>query len=454
MPDSPATLYLIDSHALIYQMFHAIPAMSTPDGRPVNAVFGVTRDLINIAEDIRPTYLISTFDTPEPTFRNELYPEYKAHREPPPPDLCLQIPIVHAVLEAMNLPILAIPGWEADDIMATVATAAAARGIDVTLCTSDKDCRQLIGDRVTMLNMRKRAVMDRQALIADWGVAPEQVVDFQTLVGDSVDNIKGVPGVGAKTAAKLLQQYGTLDNLMAHVEEIKQPKLKENLRKTLASGDLELCGKLVRLETQVPMNLDWENWSRHPWDGPKLLAMFEELGFRGFASRVRGSLKATGQAKNAELLAAIGAAAPQAATSGMSQGDLFAGTPDDVTPDEFPFGARRRRRPPSGRPITNSSIPPKPGRISSSNSRNKSASRSTWKRPASIRYVPKSSAMRFVGRIRKGGTWQSAVRTSARSSTRPRCSKTSSRFWKIRRSPRSTKTSSTIKSCCGRPACN
>lgn len=340
MSDSPATLYLIDSHALIYQMFHAIPAMSAPDGRPVNAVFGVTRDLISISEDIRPTYLLSTFDTPEPTFRNELFPEYKAHREPPPPDLCMQIPIVHAVLEAMNLPILALPGWEADDIMATVATAAAARGVEVTLCTSDKDCRQLIGDRVKMLNMRKKAVLDCAALMADWGVAPEQVVDFQSLVGDSVDNIKGVPGVGAKTAAKLLQQYGTLDNLIAHVDEIKQPKLKENLKKTFESGELEKCRKLVRLETNVPMKLDWENWRRHPWDGQKLLAMFEELGFRGFAARVRSTLKATGQAKNAELLAAIGVTAPPAApATGMNQGDLFAGTPDDVRPDEFPFGA-------------------------------------------------------------------------------------------------------------------
>jgi DNA polymerase-1 len=305
MPDSPATLYLLDSHALIYQMFHAIPAMSAPDGRPVNAVFGVTRDLLTIADEVRPTYLLSTFDTPEPTFRNEIFPEYKAHREPPPPDLCIQIPIVHAVLEAMNLPILAIPGFEADDIMATVSTAAGDRGIDVTLCTTDKDCRQLLGDNVKMLNLRKKTVMDRSALMADWGITPEQVVDFQSLVGDSVDNIKGVPGIGEKTAAKLLQQYGTLDNLVKHVDEIKQPKMKENLKKAIESGELEKCRTLVRLDCHVPMKLDWENWRRHPWDGPKLLAMFEELGFRGFATRVRNSLKATGQAKNAELLAAI-----------------------------------------------------------------------------------------------------------------------------------------------------
>jgi DNA polymerase-1 len=333
----PDTLYLIDSHALIYQMFHAVPPMTSPDGRPTNAVFGITRDLLNICDEVQPTYLLSTFDTPEPTFRNAICADYKAHREPPPPDLTLQIPIVHAVLEAMGLPILSIPGYEADDIMATVATAAAAKGIDVVLCTTDKDCRQLIGDRVRMLNLRKKTYVDRAELMTLWGVTPEQVVDFQTLVGDSVDNVKGVPGIGEKTAARLLQQYGTLDNLVAHVDEIKQPKMKENLKNTLASGDLEKCRSLVRLKTDVPMKLDWDGWQRHPWDGPRLVAMFEELGFRGYANRVRGAMKASGQAKNAELLAAIGVEPKPSA--GPSQGDLFAGTPDHVTADEFPFGA-------------------------------------------------------------------------------------------------------------------
>jgi DNA polymerase-1 len=323
MPDSPATLYLLDTHALIFQMFHAIPQMTAPDGRPTNAVFGVTRDLLAIADEVRPTYLLCAFDTPEPTFRNELFPDYKAHRTPPPPDLMVQIPIVHAVTTAMNIPCLGVPGYEADDVMATVAAAAAARGVEVILCTTDKDCRQIIGDKVRMLNLRKKTYLDRAALMADWGVTPEQVVDFQTLVGDSVDNVPGVQGVGEKTAARLLQQYGTLDNLVAHVEEIKQPKLKENIKKAVATGALEQSRKLVRLETKVPMPLDWENWHRKPWDGPKLVAMFEELGFRGFANRVRGTLKAAGQAKNAELLAAIGAA--PAARQG--QGELFAGAP-------------------------------------------------------------------------------------------------------------------------------
>lgn len=337
MPDTPATLYLLDTHGLIHQMFHAVPPMTAPDGRPTNAVFGVTRDLLNIADEVKPTYLLSTFDTPEPTFRNAICADYKAHREPPSPDLTMQVPMVHAVLQAMNLPVLHVPGYEADDIMATIATAAATRGIDVIICTTDKDCRQLIGDRVRMLNLRKKTYLDRAALMEDWGVTPEQVVDFQSLVGDSVDNVKGVPGIGAKTAAKLLQQYGTLDNLVKHADEIKQPKMKENLKKAIETGELEKCRKLVRLDTNVPMPLEWDAWRRHPWDGPKLVEMFEALGFRGYANRVRGAMKVAGAVKNAEVLAVAGVTA--SAPPGRGQGDLFAGTPDDVTPDEFPFGA-------------------------------------------------------------------------------------------------------------------
>src|SRR5262245_61168936 len=153
MSDSPASLYLLDTHALIFQMFHAIPQMTAPDGRPTNAVFGVTRDLITIHEDTRPTYILCAFDTEAPTFRTEFFPDYKAHRQPPSPDLIVQIPMIHTVTTAMNIPCLSLDGYEADDIMATVATAAAARGIEVTLCTTDKDCRQIIGPRVRMFNL-------------------------------------------------------------------------------------------------------------------------------------------------------------------------------------------------------------------------------------------------------------------------------------------------------------
>jgi len=336
MSESSVTLYLLDTHALIFQMFHAIPQMTAPDGRPTNAVFGVVRDLIAIHEDTQPTYLLCAFDTEAPTFRTALYPDYKAHRPPPSPDLIVQLPIIHAITAAMNIPCLSLDGYEADDIMATVSLAAAKRGIDVTLCTTDKDCRQIICERVRMFNLRKKSALDAAALMADWGVKPEQVVDFQALVGDSVDNVPGVAGVGPKTAAKLLQEYGTLDNLVAHADEIKQGKMKENLKKAIETGDLERSRKLVRLDTNVPMAMEWENWRRRPWDAAKLAQIFEELGFRGFAAKARGAAKAAGLAKNEEVLVVAGVST---APAGRTHGDMFAGTPDDITADEFPFGA-------------------------------------------------------------------------------------------------------------------
>ncbi len=297
------TMYIIDAHGLIYQMFHAIrDQMNSPDGRPTNAVFGVTRDLLQLHQEVQPDYLLCAFDLEGGTFRDEIYSEYKKNRQPPPVDLPPQIPIIKEVLAAMNLPVLSLPGFEADDIMATVSAEAAERDIDVTICTSDKDCRQLITDRVRLYNLRKRETMSREELIADWGVSPEQVIDYQTMVGDSVDNIPGVVGVGAKTAAKLLQEYGTIAEIIANVDKIKQPKMRENFKKAIADGTIERARKLVELRCDVPLEIQWEDWRRREWDGPKLLQLFTELGFRRFSEQVRTSMKSAGKAKNAAIL--------------------------------------------------------------------------------------------------------------------------------------------------------
>src|SRR5262249_36500589 len=173
------------------------------------------------------------------------------------------------------------------DVLATLARQGEERGLDVFLCTSDKDCRQLITDRVRMYNLRKHLEFNRESLMEDWGVRPDQVVDLQTLVGDSVDNVPGVPGVGVKTAAKLLQEYGTLDNLLAHIDEISRPKQRENLRAAIES--LPLSRLLVRLETHVPMKMDWDAWRLQEWDAPRLLGLFKEWGFRSFADQVRAN---------------------------------------------------------------------------------------------------------------------------------------------------------------------
>jgi DNA polymerase-1 len=310
-------LYLIDAHSLIYQTFHAISEMSSPSGLPTNALYGFTRDMLFLRNEKKPDFLICAFDVPGPTFRDDLYPEYKAHRAPMPDDLQLQIPLIQQMLQAMRIPILGVAGYEADDLLATVARAAAEKEMDVFLCTSDKDCRQLINDRVRLYNLRKHKALDRAGLLEDWGITPEQVVDFQTLVGDSVDNVPGVAGIGEKTAAKLLQEFGTLDNLLANIDKVAGAKKQENLR--AAQPTMPLTRRLVQLDAHVPMQMDWDSWRVRPWDADGLLAHFREWGFRGFAEEVRKTSFNT--------------------SSSSSDKDAAPPAPDPVQRDLFAFSA-------------------------------------------------------------------------------------------------------------------
>jgi DNA polymerase-1 len=352
---SAGSLYLLDAHGLIFQMFHGVGPMSAPDGRPTNAVFGVTRALMSLY-DKGADYLIAALDTAEPTFRDEIAETYKAHREPPPDDLLIQEPMIQQVMEAMRIPFLMAPGFEADDIMATVATEGAARGMDVFICSSDKDLRQVLSAHVKILNLRKGDLIDAAKLMEDWCVRPEQVIDFQALVGDSVDNVPGVPGVGPKTAAKWLQQFGTLDAIIQNADAVSGgPKTKQALKDAIANGNLAKSKRLVTLDTRVPLNIDWVGWKRRDWDGQRLLELFHEFGFRGFAERVRRTLVPGGAKKNAEMLLAAGAAAPASARATEivetprssdyhkrrpSEPSLFDAI-YDTRPDEaeFPFGA-------------------------------------------------------------------------------------------------------------------
>jgi DNA polymerase-1 len=293
-------------------MFHGVGPMSAPDGRPTNAVFGVTRALMSLY-DKGADYLIATLDLPGPTFRDEITDTYKAHRDPPPDDLLLQEPMIRQVMEGMRIPFLTQPGFEADDIMATVASEGAARGFEVFICSSDKDLRQCITEKVKILNLRKGEMIDTAKLVEDWGVRPEQVIDYQSLVGDSVDNVPGVPGVGPKTAAKWLQQFGTLDSIIANADNVPGgPKTKQSLKDAIANGNLAKSKRLVTLDTRVPLSIDWDGWRRRDWDGQKLLELFHEFGFRGFAERVRKTLVSSGAKKNAAALEAAGLDTPRA----------------------------------------------------------------------------------------------------------------------------------------------
>ncbi len=220
------TVWVVDAHSLIHQVFHALPEMTSPKGEPVGAVFGFTRDLLYLLEEKRPDYLFCAFDLPGKTFRHAMYEPYKAQRVEMHEDLVPQIPAIRRVIAALGIPMLAYEACEADDVLATVARLTDDRCGECYLVTGDKDCRQLITDRVKVFNIRKNELFDREKLIAEWGVTPEQVVDFQALVGDSVDNVPGVPLIGPKFARQLLEQYGTLEAVLDHAGEVPGAKRK------------------------------------------------------------------------------------------------------------------------------------------------------------------------------------------------------------------------------------
>ena len=289
-PESLAgqVVWVIDAHSLIHQVFHAMPAMSGPRGEPIGAVFGFTRDVLYILQDKQPDYLFCAFDMPGKTFRHEIYEDYKKQRPPMDIDLLPQMPYVYRVIEALGIPALGCEGYEADDILATVARITEQIGGKCMLVTSDKDCRQLISDRVKIYNIRKDTVFDRKALEEEWGIAPRQVVDFQALVGDSADGVPGVPSIGPKTARQLLERFNSLDNLLERLAEVEPQRIQELLRKHQQQA--LLSRELVRLKDDVPVAIDWRAGKAGQIDVGKALDVFRELGFRKFAQQVQ-SLK-------------------------------------------------------------------------------------------------------------------------------------------------------------------
>lgn len=283
MPERP-TLYILDAYSLIYQVFHAIPMMTGPSGQPTNAVFGIFRDLLNILRVRKPDYLAVAFEGGGADKRTELFADYKANRSAMPDDLRPQIDVIRRVVEGFAIPGLSHPGAEADDVIATVARRAVERGLDVVICTADKDARQLLDEHTRILNLRSNKVLDVEGLKADWGIRPDQVIDLLALTGDAVDNIPGVPGIGVKTASALLQEFGTIDNLMANIDRVSGAKRKENLKaheETVKRGR-----QLVALETDLPLELDWDHLKTTAPRAKELKALCIECGFHGFLNEI------------------------------------------------------------------------------------------------------------------------------------------------------------------------
>ena len=229
--DSSSHVYLVDGSGYIFRAYHALPPLTRSDGTPVGAVQGFCNMLWKLLEDLKgedqPTHLAVIFDHSSKTFRNEIYDQYKAHRPEPPEDLVPQFTLIREATQAFELPCIEMEGYEADDLIATYARLAAEKGARVTVASSDKDLMQLVNDQITLLDPMKSKRIGHDEVIEKFGVAPDKVIEVQALAGDSVDNVPGVPGIGIKTAAQLITEYGDLEALLERAEEIKQDAEKK-----------------------------------------------------------------------------------------------------------------------------------------------------------------------------------------------------------------------------------
>ncbi len=288
-------VWVIDANSLIFQVFHAIPEMTSPKGQPVNALFGFTRDLIYLLEVKKPDYLFCAFDLSEPTFRHQQFADYKGTRSECPTELIPQFPLIRQMIAAFNIPILEHPDYEADDALATIAQLSEELGGECYVVSADKDCRQLLSDRVKIFNLRKNSTYDAAALLTDWGVRPEQVVDFQALVGDSVDNVPGVPQIGPKAAKELLEKYGSLDGIYEHVDEISGAARKKTLIEN--KDKAYLSQMLARLERRMPLAVDWRAARVRGIDAAAAVALGNEFGFHRLTQQMRTLPAATAAPK-------------------------------------------------------------------------------------------------------------------------------------------------------------
>ncbi|MDQ6892704.1 MAG: DNA polymerase I [Acidobacteriota bacterium] len=300
MADTRRKLYLVDAMSNIHRAYHAIQRLSTSAGRPTNAIYGFVTMLRKMLREHTPDLLAVAWDGPEKTQRHEQYPAYKANRVAMQDDLASQLPEIRHVLDAYRIPVLELPGYEADDVIGTLATKAAAQGFDVVIVTADKDMLQLVGPRVRVFHTGKEAFLDEAGVEAFFGVKPGQVADVLALMGDSSDNVPGVPGVGQVTAKKWISQYGSLDALYEHRDEIKG-KVGESLRQNRDAATLSR--RLVDIPTDLPIPFDPERLRCADPDFPTLKDIFVRLEFHSLAAEIQGESAAAPDAVSTRLSA-------------------------------------------------------------------------------------------------------------------------------------------------------
>lgn len=312
---NPPHLTLVDGSGFIFRAYHRLPPLTDPEGTPVGALFGFTTMMWNLIESARKSpeddYLAVILDHGKISFRHEMYADYKANRPDPPEDLIPQFPLIRDAVQALGVPCIERQNYEADDLIASYAEAAIAAGMQVTIVSSDKDLMQLVRPGLTLLDTMQNKRFGEAEVIEKWGVPPGQLAEVLALMGDSVDNVPGVPGVGPKTAADLVRQYGTVENLLAHLDEIKRPKLRENL--TVHSEGALLSRALVELKRDLDLDPPLEGLKLDGIeDREKLAAFFARHGFRS-------------------LLAKLGDVGRQAA------GTIARPQPEEEAPEQPPF---------------------------------------------------------------------------------------------------------------------
>ena len=341
------TLVLVDGSSYLYRAYHAMPDLRAVPGDPSSPATGAIRGMINMMQalrkDVVADYAVCVFDTSGPTFRDALYADYKATRSPMPDDLRTQIAPIHQVVDLLGWKVLAVPGVEADDVIATLAHMGAAQGMQVIVSSGDKDLSQLVNEHITIIDTMNGKRRDVAGVTAEFGVPPEKMIDFQALIGDTVDNVPGVTKVGPKTAAKWLEEYGTLDNLIAHADAIKGVA-GQNLRDAIASGQLALSRQLVTMKTDcaladyIPGLPAFDDITLDEPDNVQLLPFYEQYGFKGLARALAGAGAGTATAQAPAAKTPSDKASKPAAAS--PQSDMF--DMDDAAATEVAVVAQQR----------------------------------------------------------------------------------------------------------------
>ena len=270
----PKNFFIIDGHSQLYQSYYAISGLTTPSGQPINAVYGFTRMIRKILKEDKPYYMVIAFDSKGPTFRHKEYKEYKAHRKPTPDDLVSQIPLMFDVIKAYNIPLFAVQGFEADDIIGTISKKVSMENIECTIITTDKDMDQLVDNYIKIFNPRKKDIKDIDKIRNEMGIEPKSFIDVLALSGDSSDNIPGVPGIGIKTALNLIREWKSLENVLSNIDKIKGNKKQENLLKYAELA--RLSKRLATIDIEVPIDFSLETCRLTNFNNNKLNELFTE----------------------------------------------------------------------------------------------------------------------------------------------------------------------------------